>query len=142
MTHTWTTPQLKKLDAPDTVTRSYWLRDLQATKSPGPGHQPLLSSVQADICIVGGAFTGLWTAIELKQRQPSINVVLLEGSLCGAGASGTNAGILMNLWPKLPALVRFGGQSEGPEIARASVDAIDHIKRRACDQHMQVLPLM
>jgi glycine/D-amino acid oxidase-like deaminating enzyme len=92
--------------------------------------------VQADICIVGGGFTGLWTAIELKQRQPSINVVLLEGSLCGAGASGTNAGILMNLWPKLPALVRFGGQSEGPEIARASVDAIDHIKRFCVDHEI------
>lgn len=129
MTAHWTVPQVNRLDRGDGGARSYWLSDALADEPAQPDPEPLSSSVRADVCVVGGGFTGLWTAITLKQREPSTEVVLLEASRCGAGASGTNAGYLMNLWPKLPALLRAGGESEGLDVARASGEAIDHIER-------------
>ena len=50
---------------------------------------------QTDIAIIGGGFTGLWTAWFLKQLAPSIDITLLEARHCGHGASGRNGGWLM-----------------------------------------------
>lgn len=127
MTAHWTVPHVDRLNRPDAAARSYWLLDALTDEQPHRDSEPLYSSVRADVCIVGGGFTGLWTAITLKQRNPSCDVIMLEAGRCGSGASGTNAGYLMNLWPKLPALMRAGGESEGLDIARASVEAIGHI---------------
>lgn len=107
--------------------RSYWLTDALAAEPTHPDRPALDAAVRADVCIVGGGFTGLWTAIELKRRDPALDVVLIEASVCGAGASGTNAGIAMNLWPKLGALVAAGGADEAAMVARASVGAVDHL---------------
>jgi glycine/D-amino acid oxidase-like deaminating enzyme len=72
------------------IPRSFWLDDLP-TRDP---HPPLDGAVQADLCIVGGGYTGLWAALRAKQLQPGRSVVLLEGDLCGHGASGRNGGFL------------------------------------------------
>lgn len=77
--------------------------------------------------MVGGGFTGLWTAIELKRRDPSTEVTLIEAAVCGAGASGANGGMAMNLWPKLSALIKQGGEDEAVAVARASVKAVDYL---------------
>lgn len=106
---------------------SYWLSNVLLR---GYGQsQPLRTSCKADICIVGGGYTGLWTAIELKQRDPSLHIVVLEAQVCGSGASGTNAGMVMNLWPKFPALVAHAGREEAIRIATASSNAIDDIEK-------------
>ena len=70
---------------------------------------PLTSTEHADVCIVGGGFTGLWTALSTKRLAPDADVVLIEREYCGAGASGRNGG-WVNGWDKsLPQLVsRFG----------------------------------
>jgi glycine/D-amino acid oxidase-like deaminating enzyme len=47
---------------------------------------------EADVCIVGGGFTGLWTAYELRRADPSLDVVVLEAEVAGFGASGRNGG--------------------------------------------------
>ncbi|MEP9362750.1 FAD-dependent oxidoreductase [Nocardioides sp. CN2-186] len=120
--------------AHDAASRSYWMTDALSTASRAEAADPLSSSDRADVCIVGGGFTGLWTAIELKRREPTLNVVLLEANQCGSGSSGANAGMLMNLWPKLPTLLKVGGRDEGLDIARASVEAINHI-RLFCSEH-------
>src|SRR5258708_12797747 len=49
---------------------------------------PLEDDIDADVAIVGGGFTGLWTALELKRVRPATRVVLLEAVRCGDGASG------------------------------------------------------
>ena len=49
---------------------------------------PLTTTERADICIVGGGFTGLWTALSIKRLAPETDVVLVEREYCGAGASG------------------------------------------------------
>ena len=55
--------------------------------------------LDVDVAIVGGGFTGLWTARELKRRDPSIRVAVLEKSVCGFGASGRNGGWASALYP-------------------------------------------
>ncbi|HLH67420.1 MAG TPA: FAD-binding oxidoreductase [Solirubrobacteraceae bacterium] len=50
--------------------------------------------VQADLCIVGGGFTGLWAALHALRDDPGRDVVVLEATRCGAGASGRNGGFM------------------------------------------------
>jgi glycine/D-amino acid oxidase-like deaminating enzyme len=61
---------------------------------PGP---PLEGPVECDVCIVGGGYTGLWTAYFLKQSEPSLDVRILESQWAGAGASGHNDGYAMTV---------------------------------------------
>jgi glycine/D-amino acid oxidase-like deaminating enzyme len=61
---------------------------------PGP---PLEGSATADVCIVGGGYTGMWTAFFLKQAEPALNVAIVERSWAGSGASGHNDGYAMTL---------------------------------------------
>lgn len=118
MSAQWRVPRAHDLNTADAGVRSFWMADALADETDRIDAERLASNVRADVCIVGGGFTGLWTAIELKTREPSIDVILLEAGLCGWGASGTNAGMLMNLWPKLPSLLRAGGKDEGADVAR------------------------
>ncbi len=67
---------------------SYWF----ATGDPGPRRPPLAGTVRADVAIIGGGFTGLWTAIALLDADPSLRVVVLEADRVGSGASGRNGG--------------------------------------------------
>jgi glycine/D-amino acid oxidase-like deaminating enzyme len=67
--------------------------DLQQRRAPLPG------PVEADVAIVGGGYTGLWTAYYLARRDPSLRIVVLEREFAGFGASGRNGGWLSNLLP-------------------------------------------
>jgi len=55
--------------------------------------------MDVDVCIVGGGYTGLWTARELKRRDPSLRITVLEKAVCGFGASGRNGGWVSALFP-------------------------------------------
>ena len=69
--------------------------------------------------VIGGGYTGMWTAWQLLEAEPGIDVVLLESSVCGHGPSGRNGGFCESLWFSAPALrERFGD-----ERARALLDA-------------------
>src|SRR4051794_41190147 len=52
----------------------------------------LREPIDADLCIVGGGFTGLWAALHAKADDPSREIVLLEAETIGFGASGRNGG--------------------------------------------------
>ncbi|QDZ15898.1 NAD(P)/FAD-dependent oxidoreductase [Humibacter ginsenosidimutans] len=71
---------------------SFWYSQV-AAPTPRPA---LTGHVDADVCIVGAGFTGLWTAYYLKKVQPSLRVVVLEQRFAGYGASGRNGGWLTN----------------------------------------------
>jgi glycine/D-amino acid oxidase-like deaminating enzyme len=67
---------------------SFWLDDPAAPKP----ELPLSSQVRADLAVVGGGFTGLWTALLAKQAEPGLDVVLLESHRAGWAATGRNGG--------------------------------------------------
>ncbi len=66
----------------------WWLDDVDA---PDP-QERLTGTVRADLAVVGGGYSGLWTALLAKQEDPSREVVLLEGRTIGWAASGRNGG--------------------------------------------------
>jgi glycine/D-amino acid oxidase-like deaminating enzyme len=66
----------------------YWLDSPQAP----PPCDPLTQDTVADLAVVGGGYTGLWTALLAKERDPSRDVVLLESRQVGWAASGRNGG--------------------------------------------------
>ena len=66
--------------------RSWWLHEALAA-DPGAPCPPLVGRVRADVAIVGGGYTGLWTAFHLKQADPGADVVLLEQTLSKGASS-------------------------------------------------------
>lgn len=68
----------------------YWLDALP----PRDPKAPLNGATNADLCIVGGGFTGLWAALHAKRRDPAREVVLLEAASIAFGASGRNGGFV------------------------------------------------
>ncbi|MFO0997652.1 MAG: FAD-binding oxidoreductase [Alphaproteobacteria bacterium] len=108
---------------------SYWLGEaLAAEGNPAPA-PALGEDRRADVCIVGGGFSGLWTALHLKEQRPSLDIVVLEKDICGAGSSGRNGGFCMTWASKLPTVVKMGGAQEGVRLLRASQDAVRAIGR-------------
>ena len=77
-------------DQPDAAV-SYWLRE---PAPPGIADPPLGPGerLDVDVAIVGGGFTGLWTAIALTDTDPTLRVVVLEAATVAYGASGRNGG--------------------------------------------------
>ena len=67
---------------------SFWW----TTGNPGPARLPLRGRHEVDVAIVGGGFTGLWTAVHLLDTDPSLRVAVLESDRVGWGASGRNGG--------------------------------------------------
>jgi glycine/D-amino acid oxidase-like deaminating enzyme len=70
---------------------SRWYADI-GLPTPGPR---LPGTREADVCIVGAGYTGLWTAYYLKREQPGLRIVVLEKEFAGFGASGRNGGWIM-----------------------------------------------
>lgn len=67
--------------------RCFWLDDVSV-----PARPALSGSHEADLVVVGGGYTGLWTAVRAKERDPGRRVVLLEARRLGWAASGRNGG--------------------------------------------------
>jgi len=91
-----------------------WWREEAPPDDPCP---PLEETVAADVAVIGGGFTGLWTALELRRRRPSSRVVVLEAARCGDGASGRNGGFLHGLWAALPRLIEILGDEQAVALA-------------------------
>src|SRR6188472_2033651 len=76
----------------DAEQRAYWMDG-----PPARDAEPVLrEAVDADLCIVGGGFTGLWAALHAKADDPGRDVVLLEAETVGFGASGRNGGFVVS----------------------------------------------
>ncbi|MFJ8014998.1 NAD(P)/FAD-dependent oxidoreductase [Streptomyces sp. NPDC096339] len=78
-------PLLSLRDADPTP---FWLDD---PRRPGPT-PALVGGATCDLLVVGGGYTGLWTALVAKERDPSADVVLIEADEAGGAASGRNGG--------------------------------------------------
>src|SRR5207247_14728 len=114
-----------RVDMPDPgAARSFWLEEA-LRHDPGEHCPPLDAHVVADVCIVGGGFAGLWTAVRLSERDPSLRIALLEQDIVGGGASGRNGGFFSSSWWDLASLVGLFGGGEGVRYALALADAVD-----------------
>src|ERR1019366_7195106 len=85
---------------------SLWWSQIDVT-SPRPS---LRGDVDVDVAVIGGGYTGLWTARELLRRDAHLRVCVLEARVCGFGASGRNGGWVSALFPApAPSVIsRFG----------------------------------
>ncbi len=92
-----------------TSPRSLWWSELDET----PARAPLQRHADVDVAVVGGGFTGLWTARELLRRDPALRIAILEKSTCGFGASGRNGGWASAFYPlgDDAVLARYGEDS-------------------------------
>jgi glycine/D-amino acid oxidase-like deaminating enzyme len=99
----------------------YWLGEAGGV-DPAP---PLSGDMSADVVVIGGGYTGLWTAWQLRERGAS--VVLLESELCGHGPSGRNGGFCETLWTHLPSLIERFGRDRAIEICQASTESVEMI---------------
>ncbi len=68
----------------------YWYDDVDEPDS----NPTLVRAEHCDLCVVGGGYTGLWTAIIAKERDPSRDVVLIDAAEIGSAASGRNGGFM------------------------------------------------
>lgn len=115
------------------VPRSFWL-DQPGAPEPSPA---LAGRVTVDLAIVGGGFTGLWTALLARERDPSREVVILEARTSGWAASGRNGGFCsaslthglangLERFPRdLPLLERLGEENLreiGDTVAKYDID--------------------
>jgi glycine/D-amino acid oxidase-like deaminating enzyme len=108
--------------------RSFWLQEALAFDPEDPA--PRLSGRYiADVCIVGGGFAGLWTAVELSRREPGIRLALVEADICGGGASGRNGGFLSSSWWDLPGLCGLYGVDKGVRYATVVADQVADVGR-------------
>jgi glycine/D-amino acid oxidase-like deaminating enzyme len=104
----------------------FWLDEAMAVDDQ-PACPPLVGSVSADVCIVGGGYLGLWTAIEILEQAPQTRVALIEAQACGFGASGRNGGHATGWHDELDVLIRLFGVDEGVRLAARSSWAIDRV---------------
>ena len=110
----------------------YWLEQALA-QDAGAACPPLTGTVRADVCIVGGGFLGLWTALEITEQAPDASVVLLDAEGCGFGASGRNGGWVTSWNDELDALLSRFGAEQATWLADQSMAAIDRIQS-LCDE--------
>ena len=75
-----------------TLYQSLWFDTLGEPIEP---RTSLTADIEADVAIIGAGYTGLWTAYYLKQKSPSLKIVVVDASVAGEGASGRNGGWLM-----------------------------------------------
>jgi len=103
--------------------RSWWLREALAAEPPSLAADvaapPLAGEERADVAILGGGYTGLWTAIRLRELEPALRIVVIESDICGGGASGRNGGFVTGWWDELPGLVALAGDAEAVRTAEA-----------------------
>ena len=104
---------------------TFWLQD---PGRPRPC-DTLVGDVRADLVVVGGGYSGLWTALRAKERDPGRDVVVLEADEVGWAASGRNGGFCAASLTHgyLNGLDRFA--DELPELQRLGLENLDGIEK-------------
>ena len=89
---------------------------------------PLTGDVDVDVAIIGGGYTGLWTAYYLQQHDPSLQIAVVEAEVAGFGASGRNGGWCSALLPMgLGAIAESHGVDEAVRLQLAMHHTVDEV---------------
>ena len=101
---------------------SFWLDD---PARPAP-RAPLQGEVSCDLAVVGGGYSGLWTALLAKERDPGRDVVLVDGGRIGWAASGRNGGFC--------SASLTHGEANGRERWPAEYETLDRLGAQNLDE--------
>ncbi len=118
------------IDAGIAAQFSWWQRDLRS-RSAATNRPPLVGEHHFDVAIVGGGFTGLWTALTLLERAPGKSIAIVDAHRCGDGASSRNGGNVHGYWSALPTLVPIFGKDSAIEAARLGTLAQEKLRNFA-----------
>ncbi len=90
----------------------------------------LPGDIDVDVAIVGGGYTGLWTAYYLLQADPTVRVAIIEKSIAGFGASGRNGGWVSSIMPmSVDKVARIHGRDAAIRMQRAMYETVDEVGR-------------
>lgn len=111
----------------------YWIEEAgEVAPRPSPA-----GDLEADVLVVGGGYTGMWTAWYLHRLEPEARVVLLEAELvCGRGPSGRNGGFCNAMWFQLASMRDRWGAEGALATARAAQEAVARIGRFCEEQQV------
>jgi glycine/D-amino acid oxidase-like deaminating enzyme len=114
------------------VTAPLWwettLPDPYAARPHAPERPVSEVPSSVDVVVVGGGFTGLWTAYYLLEAEPALDVVVLEAEHVGFGASGRNGGWVSALWPVGPdTIAKRHGRAAAGAMLEALRDTVDEV---------------
>jgi glycine/D-amino acid oxidase-like deaminating enzyme len=121
-----------KLTAMKHTAHGYWLEEA-GERPPLP---PAEGELSCDVLVVGGGYTGMWTAWQISQLEPEATVILIEADRCGHGPSGRNGGFANALWFSAHALRERFGAAATTEVVRAAQGAVDGIGRFCSEQRV------
>jgi glycine/D-amino acid oxidase-like deaminating enzyme len=111
----------------DSSGHSFWLETSGDNLAPRPA---LTKSIDVDVAILGGGYTGLWTAYYLLRADPSLSVAIVEKEIVGFGASGRNGGWCSSKFPVTPAmLIKCYGRERARALMLAMNDSVDEVSR-------------
>jgi glycine/D-amino acid oxidase-like deaminating enzyme len=117
----------RRLKPPLQSRPSWWLEEAR-THRPTETAPPHAGVLDVDVAIVGGGYTGLWTALALREREPSLRVALFEAREIGDGPSGRNGGFLHGYWSSLTMLRRVLGDGAALQLAHASAGIVPEVR--------------
>ena len=105
--------------------RNFW-DTFRAAENPARAAPPPKA---VDVCVVGGGYSGLWTAYWLSVLDPGLEVAVIEADRVGSGAAGRNAGWLSMKLPGSPARLSAGpaGRAGLLALQRAGIAAVDEV---------------
>ena len=111
---------------------SFWLADSGDDLTPRP---PLDGSTEVDVAILGAGYSGLWTALYLLRREPSLRLAILEREFAGFGASGRNgAWCAPDLNISLPELARRYGTAAARATQEETYNAVEEVGRATAEE--------
>src|SRR5690606_13809387 len=112
----------------------FWLDELGG----GETYPALSGTVTTDLAVVGGGFTGLWTALRAKQRDPGRRVVLLEAKRIAWAQSGRNGGFVEASITHGEENGRSRWPEEYPQLARLGMQNLDDMERTVAELGLDV----